>query len=360
MRTHLLRFVFDSAWRFQAAGNELYVGVGWLILVWLMITGIVFLADGFRTGQWKQAALSVSFWLIIPVGFLLLQLTRPDIPPVRDGIPVFGYGFMMFVGFVSASWLAAQRIQKIGQSSELIWDMLMWALIPGLIGARVYYLVRHGSPAFTHSTGLAKLIAAVALWDGGIVFYGSVLGGMAGIFAFCTLRKIPVVPVLDVLAPSLLVGEGFGRIGCFLYGCCYGRACDLPWAVRFPPDSLTFKKLVEKGLLEPDAVATGWLHPTQIYSSLAAFVLAGILALFFRRRPFDGAVLCLAAIIYPVSRYGIESLRADIDPFQVGLKDAELFSLALMAAGIAGMMYFSRHRTLTTAASARPSGARAV
>ena len=356
MRTHLLRFVFDSAWRFQAAGNELYVGVGWLVLVWLLLAGIVFLTSVLRTGKWQEAALSVGFWLIIPAGFLILQWTQPNIAPVQNGIPIFGYGFMMFVGFVTASWLAAQRIQKIGQNPELIWDMLMWALIPGLIGARVYYLVRHGSPAFSSATGMNKLIAAVALWDGGIVFYGSVLGGIAGIFAFCSLRKIPVVPVLDVLAPSLLVGEGFGRIGCFLYGCCYGRACDLPWAVRFPPDSLTFRKLVEKGLLDPGAVATEWLHPTQIYSSLAAFVLATILAVYFRRRPFDGAVLCLAAIIYPVSRYGIESLRADIDPFQVGLKDAEIFSLALIAAGIGGMVYFSRHRTLTTAASARSAG----
>ncbi|MFM7925793.1 MAG: prolipoprotein diacylglyceryl transferase, partial [Planctomycetaceae bacterium] len=152
---------------------------------------------------------------------------------------------------------------------------------------RVYFLLRHGHPAFSAAVGFQKLIAAVALWDGGIVFYGSVIGGMAGIATFCRLRKLPLVPILDVLTPSLLVGEGFGRIGCFLYGCCYGRACSLPWAVQFPPDSLTFGQLVMKGLLDPQAQSTMPLHPVQLYSSAAAFVLAGILAWYFRRRPFD-------------------------------------------------------------------------
>jgi phosphatidylglycerol:prolipoprotein diacylglycerol transferase len=179
------------------------------------------------------------------------------------------------------------------------------------------------------------------------VFYGSVIGGMAGIATFCRLRKLPLVPILDVLTPSLLVGEGFGRIGCFLYGCCYGRACSLPWAVQFPPDSLTFGQLVMKGLLDPQAQSTMPLHPVQLYSSAAAFVLAGILAWYFRRRPFDGAVMCLAAILYPISRAGLESLRADVAPFSLGLKDAEIFSLLLVAAGICGMYYFSRHRHLT-------------
>jgi phosphatidylglycerol:prolipoprotein diacylglycerol transferase len=114
--------------------------------------------------------------------------------------------------------------------------------------------------------------------------------------------------------------------------------------------------MVEKGLLDPQATATGWLHPTQIYSSLAAFTMAAVLSWFFRRRPFDGAVLCLFAIIYPVSRYGIESLRDDIDPFKVGLNDAEIFSLGLIAAGLAGMYYFSRHRTLTKAAVVKTAG----
>ena len=160
--------------------------------------------------------------------------------------------------------------------------------------------------------------------------------------------------MFDVLAPSLLIGEGFGRIGCFLYGCCYGKACEQPWAVRFPPDSLTFKKLVENGVIGQDAAETISLHPTQIYSSVAAFVFAGILAWFFRRRPFDGAVMCLTSILYPISRYVLETLRGDIDPGALGLKDAQMMSIGLMITGIIGMYYLSRHPKLTLASPDKP------
>ncbi len=102
-------------------------------------------------------------------------------------------------------------------------------------------------------------------------------------------------------------------------------------------------------MISRDAASTIALHPAQIYSSLAAFVLAGILAWYFRRRPFDGAVMCLTAILYPVSRYLLETLRGDIRPGAVGLKDAQVFSIVFTIIGIVGMYYLSTHRRLTTA-----------
>lgn len=347
MRTHLLRIMFDSAWRFSAEGNELYVGVGWFVVAWMLALLLSWMWLARRSARWLEAAFSVSFWLFVPAGLLMLHWVRPQWGLIEDGIPIFGYGFMMFVGFSLAAWRASVRVTQIGQQPEIIWDMLMWALVPGLIGARVYYLWRHGSPEFSAATGLQKLIAAISLWDGGIVFYGSVIGGIAGIVSFCRLQRIPIIPMLDVLAPSLLLGEAFGRIGCFLYGCCYGGACSLPWAVRFPPDSLTFQKMLEKGQVTPDDPATPLLHPTQLYSSLAAFLLAWGLSRAFQRRPFDGFVLCLFAILYPITRYLLELLRTDIDPFQSGLKDAQIFSLILLLTGGIGMYFFSRYRRLT-------------
>jgi phosphatidylglycerol:prolipoprotein diacylglycerol transferase len=154
MRTNLLRFMFDSAWRFDAAGNELYVGAGWLILIWTLAV-CIFSVRVYRTeGSLTEALFSAGFWLTIPAGFLGLLLLQPNLGVVRDGIPVFGYGFMMFVGFSAASWLAARRIRSIGVDPDVIWDMLMWALIPGLTGARVYFLLRHGHPAFSSTAAL--------------------------------------------------------------------------------------------------------------------------------------------------------------------------------------------------------------
>lgn len=348
MRKVLLRFVFDHFWQWQSVGNELHVGIAWLILLWVTLVGVAMGVLYLQTKNFRESAVSAGFWLIVPAGLIVVWLLR--LPIVKSGIPVFGYGMMMFVGFSSATWLASQRVRRIGQPPDVIWDMMAWALIPGLIGARLIYLLQNWQQVYAGKQGAQLLVATVALWDGGIVFYGGVIGGILGIVCYCRRRAISAVAMFDVIAPSLFVGEGFGRIGCFLYGCCFGRPCDLPWAVRFPPDSLTFEKLVERGTVEPDAAATIPLHPTQLYSSLAAFVLAGILSWYFRRRPFDGAVLALAWILYPINRYILETLRDD-EPGRLGtdFTFSQLMSMALVVSGVGAMIYFSRQQKLTKA-----------
>lgn len=348
MRKVLLRFVFDNVWNWQTAGNEFHVGVAWLMLLWVAAVLVSFAVLWKRSGKLAESAGSAGYWLFVPVVLALLTWIRPDIGIVVHGIPVFGYGLMMFIGFSAATWLAARRVQTVGLPAEVIWDMMMWALIPGLIGARVTYLAQNWERVVRAKQGFAKIVALFALWDGGIVFYGSVIGGIVGIVLYCRRRAISPVLLFDVIAPSLFVGEGFGRIGCFLYGCCFGRPCDLPWAVRFPPDSLTFEKLVERGTIPPDATWTISLHPTQIYSSFAAFVLAGILAWYFRHRKFDGSVMALAWILYPINRYILETLRDD-EPGRLGtdFTFSQLVSIGLVISGVAAMFYFSQAGRLT-------------
>ncbi len=348
MRKVLLRFVFDNLWQWQSVANELHVGIAWLIALWIAVVGVSFMVLYYRTSNAAESAASAGFWLCIPVAMGALVFFRPNIGIITSGIPLFGYGFMMFIGFSAATWVASRRVLTIGQPPEIIWDMMMWALIPGLIGARVIYLTQNWDRVFAGKQGLQKLVAAIALWDGGIVFYGSVIGGILGIIVYCRSRNINSIALFDVIAPSLFVGEGFGRIGCFLYGCCFGRACDRPWAVQFPPDSLTFEKLVERGTILPDAASTIPLHPTQIYSSVMAFLLAGILSWYFRRRPFDGAVMALAWILYPINRYVLETLRDD-EPGRLGtdFTFSQLMSIGLVISGIVAMYYFSQRKKLT-------------
>jgi phosphatidylglycerol:prolipoprotein diacylglycerol transferase len=350
MRKVLLRLVFDNLWQWQSVGNELHVGAAWLMLVWTAAVGIAFLILYLSTRNAKESAMSAGFWLVVPVGLAAIALFRPGI--AGSGIPLFGYGMMMFVGFTSATWLASRRVRAIGQRPEVVWDMILWALIPGLIGARLNYLLQYWDRVFAGKQGAELVIAVFALWDGGIVFYGSVIGGIVGVTMFCLRRKIRPIAMFDVIAPSLFVGEGFGRIGCFLYGCCFGRACSLPWAVQFPPDSLTFEKLVERGTIQPNAPMTIPLHPTQLYSSAAAFLLAGILAWYYRRRPFDGAVASLAFILYPINRFVLETFRDD-EPGRLGtnLTFSQLVSIGLWFVGVCAMVWFARQRRLTRAAS---------
>ena len=351
MRKVLLRFVFDNLWQWQAVGNELHVGAAWLMLLWVAIVLLVFGVMYATSKKAAESAMSAGFWLIVPAALAAAWFFK--LPIVKTGIPVFGYGLMMFIGFSSATWLASRRVRLIGQPPEVIWDMMMWALIPGLIGARTIYLMQNWNQVFARKQGMDLLLAPFALWDGGIVFYGSVIGGIVGVVIYCKRRGINPLAMFDVIAPSMFVGEGFGRIGCFLYGCCYGKACDLPWSVRFPPDSLTFEKLAPQGRILENPLSTIPLHPTQLYSSFAAFTLAGILAWYFRRRPFDGAVLALGWIIYPINRFILESLRDDEAPrLGTNFTFSQLMSIGLLITGIGAMYYFSKRAKLTGATGA--------
>lgn len=346
MRKVLLRFVFDNLWQWQSVDNELHVGGAWLILLWLACVVLAFGVMYSTSKKATESAMSAGFWLIVPVGLVAAWFF--GLPIVKTGIPVFGYGLMMFVGFSCATWLASRRVRRIGQPPEAVWDMMMWALIPGLIGARVIYLMQNWNQVFAGKQGIELLVAPFSLWDGGIVFYGSVIGGIVGVVIYCRRRGIHPLAMFDVIAPSMFIGEGFGRIGCFLYGCCYGKECSLPWAVKFPPDSLTFEKLAPEGRIVENPLSTIPLHPTQLYSSFAAFVLAAILAWYFRRRPFDGAVLALGWILYPINRFVLEALRDD-EPTRWGtpFTFSQLMSIGLLISGIVAMYCFSHRRILT-------------
>lgn len=348
MRKVLLRFVFDNLWNWQSVGNELHVGAGWLILFWILLAAVAAVVSLRLTKDLQLLKSSIVFWLMVPTAFLAIYLLK--LPPAVSGIPVFGYGFMLFVGFSTATLLATRHARQVGLEPDVIWDLMMWLLIPGLIGARINFLMAEGSGMLAGKQGLQKLIAVFALWDGGIVFYGSVIGGLVGLLLFCRRRQINPIVLCDVVAPSLFVGEGFGRIGCFLYGCCFGRACTLPWSVSFPPDSMTYEALLRRGTIDATATHTIALHPTQIYSSIAAFLLAGLLTWYFRRRPFDGAVLGLAWILYPINRFVLEHFRDDtrpIDLLGMNLALGQWVSLALLCAGIPAMWLLAKRNRLT-------------
>ncbi|MEZ6124738.1 MAG: prolipoprotein diacylglyceryl transferase [Planctomycetaceae bacterium] len=380
MRKVLLRIVFDQLFRLESVGNELHVGFGWAILTFLMIAAVGLTMVWRTTRSRSQVISSLVFWAIIPIGLAVSSFT--SLWFVRTGIPVFGYGFMLFVGFTSATWLAGHRAQKAGLNPEVIWDMMMWLLIPGIIGARIVYLLQYGHLVFRGKHGSEILTAAIALWDGGIVFYGSIIGGVAGLVMYCRRHNLRPLQLADVIMPSLFVGLGFGRIGCFLYGCCFGAACSLPWAVHFPEDSMTVGRFLQRSLetneplLEVNGVPattlelpdyglrvtddsehpiqrtaqsqhvvlrTIALHPSQLYSSVLAFLLAGLLTWYFPRRPFEGSVLALGSIIYPVNRFILESIRND-EPGRMGtaLTFSQLMSIGLFISGCSLMWWLSR------------------
>ncbi len=137
--------------------------------------------------------------------------------------------------------------------------------------------------------------------------------------------------IADVLAPSIALGSVFGRIGCLLNGCCYGRACDAPWAITFPADN-------------PLHPPTTPVHPTEIYDALLNFALYVFLAWLFRRKKFDGQIFAAYLICYAFTRSFVEYFRGDYTDahHHFGLTPAQLTSVPILVAGIALVVILSR------------------
>lgn len=376
MRKVLLRIVFDQLWRLESVGNELHVGYGWMVSLMSLIIAITLSLMWRKTKDRSQVLAAMCTWILLPIGLLLLS--RQNLPIVTSGIPLFGYGLMLAVGFGTATYTAAKRAETVGVKAEMIWDLTMWMLIPGIMGARILYLLQYGQRVFAGTKGLGILKAAIALWDGGIVFYGGVIGGVVGMLIYCRRHNIRPMLMADIIMPSLFTGLGFGRIGCFLYGCCFGAACAMPWAVHFPDDSMTYESLFARSvlkdtqLLEADGVpfaardlkttdpsgkptidpqstfTTIALHPTQIYSSVLAFLLAGLLIWFFQRRPFEGAVMALGWVLYPINRFVLEIIRDDEGGrLGTGLTISQLISIGLFLTGCVLMWWLQRRNETT-------------
>ena len=263
-------------------------------------------------------------------------------------IPVFGYGFMLFLGFFAAGWTATSRAGSVGLSSDVIWDIGMWMFFAGIAGGRIFYLLQYPQRVFGGKQGFDLVVAAFNLPDGGLVFYGSVVGGAAAYVAFCWRRKLSALQLGDVLIPSVFVGLAFGRLGCLLNGCCYGDRCELPWAITFPIGSVPDIALVTRGFILPDDTITFALHPSQIYMSINGLILAIVTHAYFRYRHHDGAVLALGWILYPVTRFLIEFVRGDeMGQFNTSFTISQWVSVGLFASGLAFAAWLAqRHRAV--------------
>ena len=186
---------------------------------------------------------------------------------------------------------------------NVVYELATWLFLGGVVGARGVYVLSHLE--LIHSFG-----DVLRSWQGGNVFYGCILGGLTGSILYWLRRPFPFWLMTDVAAPAVAIGIAVGRIGCFLNGCCYGALCHQPWAVRFPAGSHAWARQVDAGLISPLAVYSLPVHPTQIYASLAGFVLLGLLLAYFPRRRAAGEVMAVLMITYPITRWPLETLRS--------------------------------------------------
>jgi phosphatidylglycerol---prolipoprotein diacylglyceryl transferase len=222
------------------------------------------------------------------------------------------------------------------------------------------------------------------LWEpsGGLVFYGGVVGGLISAIAYGLLANVSLRTLLDVLAAPLAVGLAFGRIGCFMAGCCWGDVCvdqkllstlsnaavryeintvpflssaKFPLAVRFPTDCGALNQHIELGLLPPTATQSLPVHPVQLYESGLAFLLVFYLQRRFRKRQWAGEVFCWFFGGYGIIRFTMEFLRADNAPIYFGLTLSQVISLIAMA--VFAVMFAVRTRSSKIRVQPQPQNA---
>jgi phosphatidylglycerol---prolipoprotein diacylglyceryl transferase len=229
------------------------------------------------------------------------------------------YGVMMATAFIVGLWTASRRGLREGIPAEKILDIGPWLIVGTIVGARAWHVATYWHEEFAGH----PLWEIFAVWKGGLVFYGGLAGASLAAILFARYKKIPLWKLSDVLAPSIPLGYVFGRIGCFLNGCCFGRSCDSPWAVTYPNNG--------------SGAPTHPVHPTQLYDSLMSLILYIGLAWLYRRKKFDGQVFVTYLLCYAVTRSIAESFRGDYTEAHIHmfhLTPGQLVSVGIFAAGV--------------------------
>ena len=270
------------------------------------------------------------------------------------GFTVTTFGVMMALAFLTAGWVAARELARVGQDPEQAWDMVGYAAVFGIIGSKLYYMILRWEDTVADPMG-ALLSRSGLVWYGGLIL-------AAAVIAWRVVRqKLPLGIMADASALALAVGYAIGRMGCFLVGDDYGRPTDLPWAVAFPqgaPPS-TADNLREFGANIPASVPGDTVlavHPTQLYEVGMSLIIFFILKRVQPRLAAPGMLFYAWVALAGVERFIVEIFRAKDDRFLGYFTVAQLISVLLVVFGVAGAAYLAR-RAPARALSGRTAAA---
>lgn len=249
------------------------------------------------------------------------------------------FGLMMAVAFLVGTYLAMVEARRRALDEDKIINVVLVALVAAVFGARALYVIEH-LQEFRQEWG-----SVLAMWQGGLTLYGGIVAGaFAGLVA-ARRMGLPRWMVADALTPSLALGTMFGRVGCFLNGCCYGRPTTLPWGVKFPHDSFAYLEFGDTPV-----------QPSQLYNAALGAVLFAVL--WSRRSHFrvPGVMFWTFIVAFALARvpidmtrsYEAESVLMKVGTF--GFTESQLTSLAMALFGSLMILRLRRSRVEAAAA----------
>jgi phosphatidylglycerol:prolipoprotein diacylglycerol transferase len=227
-------------------------------------------------------------------------------------ITIHGYGLMIGIGVLCCIFMGTKRAKKYGLSEDAVIDIAIFGLIAGFLGAKLLYVL------VEWKRFLADPLSV--LGSEGFVVYGGIAAGVLAAILYCRHKKLVFLEYFDLLSASIALAQGFGRLGCFLAGCCYGKETSLPIGVVFPESSL--------------APAGVKLLPTQLFSSAGNFCIMAILLFGYQRRKKVGDTGFLYMLVYGIGRFFLEFLRNDNRGTVGVLSTSQFISLFIIAAAV--------------------------
>ena len=270
-----------------------------------------------------------------------------------NGLIISSYGLMLMFAFITCNYLLKKYLQSINVDSSIGDDLIFYAAIGGIIGAKIYYIIE-GIPsgeAYYNIQGLilifkgiftfsfSTLTTGINQFGSGLVFLGGLIGGMISVSWYIRKNNLDWLTTSDWIAPYLALGHAIGRIGCFLVGDCYGKPCTLPWAVSFsnglPPTTYAsfksnypdvFHSHVE-GFYDPGSIIS--VHPTQLYETFIYLLVFFLLYHIRKKSIIKGYTMILYLFFAGISRFLIEFFRVNPD-YVYNLSGAQLISLIMI------------------------------
>lgn len=250
---------------------------------------------------------------------------------------IYYYGIIIMLGTLAAAWLAAVEARRRGQSSDVVWDGLVWVLIGGIVGARIWHILTPPESmvaiGYTTRFYLTHPLDAINIRAGGLGIPGAVIGGLIALYIYTRRRKLEFALWLDVAAPAVALGQAIGRWGNYFNQELYGSPSNLPWAIFINPENRL-----------PGFENQATYHPLFLYESLWNFGIVALLLWMGRRhqdRLINGDLFLIYVIAYSIGRFLLEFLR--LDPAQLGVININQTLMLLVGIVSAGVLIW-RHR----------------